>query len=39
MNQELGMKCEKLDVWKISARLCADIYKMTQNLKDFGFRD
>jgi len=33
------MKCEKLEVWKISARLSAEIYKTTDSLKDFGFRD
>ena len=31
------MKCEKLEVWKISARLSADIYKKFANLKDYGF--
>lgn len=33
------MKCEKLDVWKISARLSADVYKKLSDTKDFGFRD
>ena len=33
------MKCEKLEVWKISARLSADVYKLLSNLKDFGFKD
>jgi four helix bundle protein len=33
------MKCEKLEVWKISARLSADIYKKFANLKDYGFKD
>ena len=33
------MPFEDLDVWKRSARLSAEIYKQTQNLKDFGFRD
>ena len=33
------MKCEKLDVWKISARLSADVYKKLGSSKDFGFRD
>ncbi|MCK9257833.1 MAG: four helix bundle protein [Sulfurospirillaceae bacterium] len=33
------MKCEKLDVWKISARLSADAYKQFASLKDFGFKD
>ena len=30
---------ENLDVWKRSSRLCAEIYKTTSVLKDFGFRD
>jgi four helix bundle protein len=30
---------EKLDVWKRSARLCADLYKAFASLNDFGFRD
>ena len=29
---------EDLDVWKRSSRLCSDIYKYLDNLKDFGFR-
>ena len=33
------MPFEDLDVWKRSARLSAEIYKQTQSLKDFGFRD
>ena len=33
------MNFEKLEVWKRSARLSANIYKATANLKDFGFRD
>ncbi len=33
------MKCEKLDVWKIGARLASDTYKATKNLKDYGFKD
>ena len=33
------MPFEDLDVWKRSARLSAEIYKQTQNLNDFGFRD
>ncbi len=33
------MKCEKLDVWKKSARLSADVYKAFQKCKDFGFKD
>jgi four helix bundle protein len=30
---------EDLEVWKRSARLSADLYKSTQNLRDFGFKD
>lgn len=33
------MKCERLDVWKVSARLAADVYRQLANLKDFGFKD
>lgn len=33
------MKCEKLDVWKASARLSADVYKAFKTCKDFGFKD
>ncbi|WED24165.1 four helix bundle protein [Vibrio sp. JC009] len=33
------MNFEKLDVWKMSARLSADLYKATSELRDFGFRD
>jgi four helix bundle protein len=33
------MKCEKLDVWKISARLSADVYKAFTTCNDFGFKD
>ncbi len=33
------MKCEKLDVWKKSARLSADVYKHFASCKDFGFKD
>lgn len=33
------MKCEKLDVWKMSARLSAEVYKKLVDCKDFGFRD
>jgi four helix bundle protein len=33
------MNFENLDVWKRSARLSADIYKATAELRDFGFRD
>ncbi|QJD30668.1 four helix bundle protein [Methylococcus geothermalis] len=33
------MKCEKLEVWKISARLAAEVYRQTAELKDYGFKD
>jgi len=33
------MRFEDLDVWKRSARLCADIYRQLKDLKDYGFRD
>lgn len=33
------MKFEDLDVWKRSARLSADLYKATKDLRDWGFRD
>ncbi len=33
------MKCEKLDVWKKSARLSANVYKAFAGCKDFGFKD
>ena len=33
------MKCEKLDVWKKSARLSANVYKAFKECKDFGFKD
>ena len=33
------MDFKDLDVWKRSARLSADIYKATQGLRDYGFRD
>ena len=33
------MKCEKLDVWKKSARLSSDVYKAFRECKDFGFKD
>lgn len=33
------MKFEELEVWKRSARLCADIYKALSKLKDYGFKD
>jgi len=30
---------EELDVWKRSARLSAELYKVLGDLRDFGFRD
>lgn len=33
------MKCETLDVWKLSARLSADVYKSFKDSKDYGFKD
>ena len=33
------MGFEQLEVWKRSSKLCAEIYKHFNNLKDFGFRD
>ena len=36
---EFEMKCERLDVWKIAARLSADVYKYFAWCKDIGFKD
>ena len=33
------MNFEKLEVWKRSARLSAELYKGLRELRDFGFRD
>ena len=33
------MKCEKLDVWKKSSRMCANVYRELKNFKDYGFKD
>jgi len=33
------VKCEKLDVWKKSARLSSNVYKAFKKCKDFGFKD
>jgi four helix bundle protein len=33
------MKCENLNVWKVSARLSADVYKAFKECRDFGFKD
>lgn len=37
--QGRAVNFEDLDVWKRSARLSADIYKVTKGLRDWGFRD
>ena len=36
---EVILKFGDLEVWKRSSRLCADLYKHFQGIKDFGFRD
>jgi four helix bundle protein len=33
------MQFEKLDVWKRASRLACDVYQVTKNCKDFGFKD
>jgi len=33
------MDFEKLNVWKRSSRLCCELYKALNGLKDFGFKD
>lgn len=33
------MKCERLEVWQVSARLAADVYRQLKELKDYGFKD
>ena len=33
------MRFEDLDVWKRGARLSANIYKESAQIKDFGFKD
>lgn len=33
------MNFEKLDVWQRSARLSAELYKATNQLRDFSYRD
>ena len=33
------MDFEKLEVWRRSVRLSADVYKALCNLRDFGFKD
>lgn len=36
---ETMMNFEKLEVWQRSARLAAELYKATSQLRDYGFRD
>ena len=38
VERESFMKFEDLEVWKKSARLCADIYKELNELKDYNFK-
>ncbi len=33
------MKCETLEVWKISARLASEVYLHFKECKDYGFKD
>jgi four helix bundle protein len=33
------MKCETLEVWKLSKRLSSDVYVQMIECRDFGFRD
>ncbi len=33
------MRCENLEVWKKSCRLCVEVYKYFKECKDFGFKD
>ena len=33
------MKCEKLEVWKRSCRLCVNVYKNFKETSDFGFKN
>ncbi|MBU2917747.1 four helix bundle protein [Psychrosphaera sp. F3M07] len=33
------MQFKQLEVWKRSARLTAEVYKVRNNIKDFGYRD
>ena len=37
--KRIFVKCEKLDVWKKSARLSSNVYKAFQECKDYGFKD
>jgi len=34
-----GMRFEDLEVWKRSARLSAELYQVTKDMRDWGFRD
>jgi four helix bundle protein len=33
------MQFEKLEVWKRSARLASNVYKLMNTCKDYGFKD
>ena len=33
------MKFEKLDVWKRASRLACNVYRLTKDCKDYGFKD
>lgn len=33
------MKCEKLEVWKVSSRLAVEVYRQLVDLRDYGFKD
>jgi four helix bundle protein len=33
------VKCEILEVWKVSVRLSVDVYKAFSNCHDYGFKD
>jgi len=33
------MKCQKLDIWKVSARLSVNVYKTLEQCKQWGFND
>jgi four helix bundle protein len=33
------MRFEDLEVWKISCRLCVELYKLLEECRDFGFKD
>jgi len=33
------MKCQTLDVWKVSARLSVEVYQHLEHCKQWGFKD